>query len=145
RSVTYLATAVADGDPALEKRIDQHRARRPDTWSTIEVGRDRGEALRQTRGPLLFDAIGPWVAGLMPAEPDTSALLDALRSRDGDTVVVSEEVGLAVHPPTEIARRFGDTIASLNQEIAAISDEVRLVIAGRTLLLPSEPPAIGDR
>jgi adenosyl cobinamide kinase/adenosyl cobinamide phosphate guanylyltransferase len=50
-------------------------------------------------------------------------------------VVVSEEVGLGVHPATEDGRRFRDALGTLNQAVAAVADEVLLVVAGRILRL----------
>ena len=65
-------------------------------------------------------------------------LLDALRRRSGLTVIVSEEVGLSVHPTTELGRRFVDAMGDLNQAVASLAHDVALVVAGRTLWLPAE-------
>ena len=46
-------------------------------------------------------------------------------------MVVSEEVGLGVHPSTELGRRFRDALGDVNQAVAAVADEVLLVVAGR--------------
>lgn len=139
--VTYVATARPDGDPALDARIATHRLRRPPTWRTIEAGDDLPGRLRTLQGPVLLDAVGPWVAGLWPDDPDVDGLVRALIERDGDTVVVSEEIGLAIHPETEAGRRFVDLLGTINQAISAVADDVRLVIAGRVLPLP---PPEGD-
>src|SRR5205823_3888975 len=56
------------------------------------------------------------------------------------TVVVSEEVGLGVHPATEDGRRFRDALGALNQAVAAVADEVLFVVAGR--ILPLGPPGV---
>jgi len=64
-------------------------------------------------------------------------LCDACRNRDGDTVVVAEEVGLAVHPPTDVGRRFVDAIGECNRRLATIADRVLLVVAGRAIELES--------
>src|SRR3712207_9219476 len=64
-----------------------------------------------------------------------SDLCRALTDRGGDTVVVSEEVGLGVHPPTSAGRRFSDALGALNQSVAAVADRVLLVVAGRVLAL----------
>ena len=58
---------------------------------------------------------------------DVEALCSALADRSGDTVVVSEEVGLSVHPSTEEGRRFfRDALGTLNQAVAAQADDVLL-------------------
>ena len=83
-----------------------------------------------------------FVSELFGAAPgmvvDAGALCAALTGRAADTVVVSEEVGLGVHPATEDGRRFRDALGTLNQSVAAVADEVLFVVAGRTLRL--DPP-----
>ena len=135
--VTYLATGVAT-DEDMAGRIAAHRARRPSGWSTVEAPRDLPGALRALDGTVLLDALGTWVAGAGPDFVDDDAvdgLCRALAERPGDTVVVSDEVGLGVHPSSEVGRRFRDVLGEVNQRVAAVADEVLLVIAGRVLPL----------
>ena len=139
--VTYMATLNVGDDADLAARVERHRARRPAGWRTIEVGRDLPEVLSGTEGSVLVDSLGPWVARSRSLEADVAALCSALQERRGDAVVVSEEVGLSVHPSTEVGRRFQDALGTLNQAVAACADEVVLVVAGRTLALV--PPARG--
>jgi adenosyl cobinamide kinase/adenosyl cobinamide phosphate guanylyltransferase len=133
--VSYVATSCVDGDADLAARVDEHRARRPPSWSTIEAGPDVPEVLRATRGTVVLDALGPWVAAAPDFDVDTGELHDALAGREGDTVVVSEEVGLGVHPSTAAGQQFRDALGELNQAVAAVADEVLLVVAGRVLRL----------
>lgn len=133
----YVATAVAT-DPDMAARIQRHRDRRGDAWTTVEPGADEStvlEVLRSTAEPLLLESLGTWLAGTPTMRIDTGTLLDVLRSRAAPTVVVSEEVGLGVHPPSEAGRRFRDALGELNRSVAEIADEVLLVVAGRTLSL----------
>jgi adenosyl cobinamide kinase/adenosyl cobinamide phosphate guanylyltransferase len=88
-----------------------------------------------TDGTVLLDALGPWVAGHDRFAVDVHALLDALSHRSGDTIVVSEEVGLGVHPSTEAGRQFRDALGDVNRAVADVADEVFLVVAGRVLPL----------
>ncbi len=139
--VTYLATLILGGDPDLATRIEAHRARRPAGWRTVEAGAELPAVLRSVPGPVLVDALGPWVAASPGMIVDAGALCAALTGRPADTVVVSEEVGLGVHPATEDGRRFRDALGTLNQAVAAVADEVLFVVAGR--ILPLGPP--GER
>ncbi|MDQ2650326.1 MAG: bifunctional adenosylcobinamide kinase/adenosylcobinamide-phosphate guanylyltransferase [Actinomycetota bacterium] len=135
--VTYVATAIVDvGDPDHVARIEAHQARRPADWSTIEVGTDLPGVLSDITGTVLVDSLGTWVtAGDDDRRPDLDGLVAALRSRRGDTIVVSEEVGLGVHPSSELGRRFRDVLGEVNVAVAEVADEVLLVVAGRVLPL----------
>jgi adenosyl cobinamide kinase/adenosyl cobinamide phosphate guanylyltransferase len=133
--VSYVATACVDGDADLAARVDEHRARRPESWTTIEAGPDVPDVLRGTPGTVVLDALGPWVATAPDFVVDGAELCDALAGRDGDTIVVSEEVGLGVHPSTAAGQRFRDALGEVNQAVAAVADEVVLVVAGRALRL----------
>jgi adenosyl cobinamide kinase/adenosyl cobinamide phosphate guanylyltransferase len=136
--VTYVATATVDVDDADHvARVEAHRARRDASWTTIESGADLPALLRSTTGTVLVDSLGTWVTGA-DLSPDLDALRAALRGRAGDTVVVSEEVGLGVHPSSELGRRFRDVLGDLNAAVAEVADEVLLVVAGR--VLPLERP-----
>ena len=101
---------VPGGDPDLAARIEAHRARRPAGWRTVEAGAELPAMLRSVPGPVLVDALGPWVAAAPGMIVDAGALCAALTGRAADTVVVSEEVGLGVHPATEDGRRFRDAL-----------------------------------
>lgn len=133
--VVYVATAeVSDDD--LAARVARHRARRPGSWSTVESGPDLVATIRSLPDrPALVDSLGTWVARCDGFAVDAGALVVALAARTSPTVVVSEEVGLGVHPETEVGRRWRDALGEVNQEVAAAADAVLLVVAGRTLQL----------
>ncbi len=160
--VTYLATAAApDGrsDPDWAQRIAAHRAGRPPGWKTAE-GADAADVLRNSSGAVLLDGIGTWLAGIMddcgawdpaageaggraggsagPAAAIDAAvdgLIAAWRQAPGRIVAVSDEVGSGVVPATRSGRLFRDRLGRLNQRLAAESEEVVLVVAGRILTM----------
>ena len=142
-TVTYVATAVPDpGDADHLARIAAHRTRRPADWVTVEcvAAADLAGHLWRLHGVALVDSLGSWVAlkpGFDVAE-ETADLLAAVAERDAPTVLVSDEVGLAVHPPSAAGRRYTEALGQLNQRVAAVADRVLLVVAGRVLELP--PP-----
>ncbi len=142
--VTYVATGAfptGAGDPLWDARVQAHRNRRPASWATMELGpgSDLGAATGKLAGTVLIDSLGSWVAGMDGFRVDHERLCADLRGRvdgAGDlTVVVSEEVGLGVHPPTTVGMAFADALGVVNQRLAAVSDEVLLVVAGRVLAL----------
>jgi adenosyl cobinamide kinase/adenosyl cobinamide phosphate guanylyltransferase len=136
-TVTYIATGTDDpNDEDMAARIDAHRRRRPPAWTTVEAGANLADAfLAQPGGTVLVDALGTWVAAHERLDPDIDTLVTALRSRNGDTVLVSDEVGLGVHPSTDVGRRFRDVLGAVNLAVADAADEVLFVIAGRVLPL----------
>lgn len=140
--VTYVATAEVT-DPDMAERVEVHRARRPGSWTTVEVGAERGllDVLGELTGTVVLDSLGTWVASFEGFAVDAEALARRLVERDGDTVVVSEEVGLGVHPGSEAGRAFRDALGVVNRRVAAVSDEALLVVAGRVLRLDEAPDA----
>jgi adenosylcobinamide kinase / adenosylcobinamide-phosphate guanylyltransferase len=133
--VTYVATLEVGDDADLAARVAEHRTRRPADWRTLQSGPDLPDVLRGLDGSVLVDSLGPWVATAPEGAVDARSLCAALQARRGDTVVVSEEVGLSVHPSSEAGRRFRDAMGQLNQAVADCADDVLLVVAGRTLRL----------
>jgi len=130
---TYIATAEAF-DAEMEARIAEHRARRDGAWETLDAPRDLPEALHRARPPVLVDCLTLWLSNLMLAEAAlgtaTEALEAALRARTGPVVLVSNEVGQGIVPATPLGRRFRDAQGVLNQRMAALADQVELVVAG---------------
>lgn len=139
RGVTYVATATVDPSDADHlARIALHRERRPGTWTTVECT-DPGalaDVLRGTDGTVLLDSLGTWVVSHDDLTADAGPLVEALRQRTGDTVVVSEEVGLAPHAPTQVGRRFADVLGEVNRVVSLAADHAVLVVAGRAIALP---------
>lgn len=133
--VTYIATGLDGGDADMAARIAAHKLRRPPSWSTAEVGSELIEAVGRVAGSLLIDSLGTWVAACDGLSADGLALAAALAGRVGDAVVVSDEVGLGVHPSTDVGRRFRDVLGDVNRAVADVADSVLLVVAGRTLEL----------
>jgi adenosyl cobinamide kinase/adenosyl cobinamide phosphate guanylyltransferase len=142
--VAYVATLSPDpSDADLGSRIASHRNRRPSHWTTVKAGADLPGLLRRAAGTVLVDSLGPWVAAHRPDDPELSRLTAALAARDGDTVVVSDEVGLSVHPSTGAGRTFRDDLGCANVAVADAADQVLLIVAGRVLKTePFDPSGV---
>jgi len=145
--VVFVATAERI-DADMDDRIDRHRAERPATWTTIEEPLDIAGALSalDADATVVVDCLTVWMANLLhhvgsqpEREQHVVALVEALRHRRGTTIVVTNEVGMGVHPETELGRQYRDELGRANQWVASVADEVLLCVAGRTLRL--DPPA----
>lgn len=136
-SVTYVATADVGNDLDLVDRIAAHRSRRPTHWVTIECGQNLIGVLTEITDVALVDSLGTWLARLPHMAADHRAFCDVLSGRSGDTIIVSDEVGLGVHPSSAEGRDFRDALGELNQAVALVADEVLFVVAGRVLKLPT--------
>ena len=131
----YIATAEARDDE-MAARVAAHRAHREAGWQTVGAPHAVPEALTQApaEAAVLVDCLTLWLTNVMlgsfDVENRTEKLEDALRAREGQTVLVSNEVGLGIVPGSELGRRFRDAQGILNQRMAALSDRVVLMVAG---------------
>ena len=146
--VTFIATA-RESDDEMRERIRRHRAERPLGWTTTEAPIEVPAAIATAPrdAVLIVDCLTLWVSNLLLAEggegadrswsPDerTDALLAALRARIRPVVVVTNEVGLGVVPPTTLARVYRDALGRVNQRVASIARRVVLMVAGLPLEL----------
>lgn len=143
--VVYIATAEA-ADDEMAARIEAHRARRPDTWRTVEAPQALTAALLEATAPgrlVIVDCLTLWLSNRLGADADIAgdqaALLAVLKDVPGEVVLVSNEVGQGIVPDNAMARTFRDAAGRLNQSVAAACERVTYVIAGQplTLKLPS--------
>jgi adenosyl cobinamide kinase/adenosyl cobinamide phosphate guanylyltransferase len=138
--ITYVATLQVGDDQDVSARVARHRQRRPAEWRTVEAGLDLAGVVRSLAGSMLLDSLGPWVAAHgEDGAVDSAELCRALTERTGDSVVVSEEVGLGVHPSSAAGRQFRDALGTINQDVAEVADQVLLIVAGRALPLHRAP------
>jgi adenosylcobinamide kinase/adenosylcobinamide-phosphate guanylyltransferase len=147
----YVATARGVDpavDPEWADRVALHRERRPAHWRTVEDADLPGvldAAPAAPTVPVLVDDLATWVTGLLddagwardaPSVTEGRERLVAAVARcEGHLVLVSAEVGLGVVPSTSAGRRFRDELGALNQALAAVCDEVWLLVAGLPLRL----------
>ncbi len=101
--------------------------------------------LAEPGGPVLVDCLTLWLTRILDRadawesgasiEPDTSALVAALRASTRDVVIVTNEVGQGVVPASAAGRRFRDEMGLLNAAVAAECDDVLWCVAGRVVRL----------
>ncbi len=135
----YLATLRVDpvDDDSLN-RVVSHRDRRGDRFVTREISApaELVSYLKKSDQPFLLDSIGNFVASSIFDNIDLdSELVKELSGKEQNFVVVSEEVGLSLHPESKIGRDFVDRMGVINQELAQALDYVYFVHAGIPVLL----------
>ncbi len=147
--VSYLAPGPRWADDAdWNTRIEAHRARRPAHWRTVE-NTDLAGALRALESAALVDCLGTWLTGRLDEQgawdeaagwqermsQEISSVVEAWQSCPYRLVGVTNEVGLGLVSEHRSGRVFADWLGRLNQRVAAVSDDVILVVAGRQLVL----------
>jgi adenosylcobinamide kinase / adenosylcobinamide-phosphate guanylyltransferase len=151
-AVSYVATAYpAELDDEWSERVRLHRQDRPEHWSTVETI-DLVPLLDADGEPLLIDCLTLWLTRVLDRHngwddeawattgekavgDEIDALLNAWRTTRRRVVAVTNEVGQGVVPATASGRRFRDLMGRLNADIAARTEDVRWVVAGRVTRL----------
>lgn len=157
RSAALIATAQA-WDDEMQERIAQHQADRQlhvPGLQTIEEPLLLAQAIATYSAPerlLIVDCLTLWLTNyLMPidvADADEAVglrarrsqlqtakqeLIAALQTAAGPVVLVSNEMGWGVMPMGRAVRAFADELGMLNQAVAAVCQQVLLVVAGHAV------------
>jgi len=149
-SVVFIATAKAS-DPEMELRIERHRKDRPVGWQTLEVPVDLDVAISSLQDPNQFavvDCLTIYLANVMSKaqgqesviKEHTERLCSALKQMKASIILVSNEVGSGVHASTPIGRFYCDLLGELNQRVAALADNVVMMVAGIPVLIKGTLP-----
>jgi adenosylcobinamide kinase/adenosylcobinamide-phosphate guanylyltransferase len=134
--VYYIAPALITNDKLWEERIIKHKNRRPKSWKTLEVKKDELiKALKEVQDTVIIDSLGSWLASYSNFEADIKGLIEALSLRTSHSVIVSDEVGLGVHPSYPSGMLFREKLGFLNMEVSKIAKKTWLIVAGRLLEL----------
>ncbi len=135
--VMFIATAEPFDDD-MRSRIARHRDDRPD-WPVVEAPLDLQGAI--TAAPsaalLIVDCLTVWVNNELHHNGvvDAGRVAAALTDRIGPSVVITNEVGLGVHPETELGRTYRDELGRVTPVVAAVATKTLLLVAGRALRL----------
>jgi len=164
--VTYVATARIDPtDAEMADRVARHRAQRPADWGTWEIwGAAATDLPRLVRSAgadrvLLIDSLGTWLAGhlldleglaehdapaaLRALETKTAPLGPALAEAKATIVLVAEETGWGLVPPSALGRIFRDHLGRLTKTFAQSADRVELIVAGYAIDLKAVGRPVG--
>jgi adenosylcobinamide kinase/adenosylcobinamide-phosphate guanylyltransferase len=146
----FVATAE-DVDADLRERIGRHRQARGADFATFEVPFELETTLRQLTGldVVVVDCLTVWLANLLVhgvQEPVIATRVDALAALllelPFHILIVTNEVGMGVHPETALGRTFRDVVGRAHQRLARVADEIYFAALGVILRLQPGPVAL---
>jgi adenosylcobinamide kinase/adenosylcobinamide-phosphate guanylyltransferase len=148
----FVATAHA-GDDEMRARIERHRRERAGAFDSVEAPLELAGALESLTGydAVVVDCVTHWLTNLLLAEHATEAILrrvevvvEVLRTAAFHTVLVTNEVGMSIHPETALGRAFVEVAGFANQRFARASDDVYFSVMGAVLPVrtSSRPPLL---
>lgn len=150
--VLYVATAKQI-DEEMKQRIEKHRERRPASWETFEGYKNLDVQLYDRIGnksAVLLDCITIMVTNLMLEEAfdwdalsrekveeieydiqhQIERLISLSKMSEVPFILVTNEVGLGIVPPSAMGRDFRDIAGRINQLLAKAADEVYFCVSG---------------
>jgi adenosylcobinamide kinase/adenosylcobinamide-phosphate guanylyltransferase len=146
----FVATARPyDGD--MEERIARHRTDRGETFDTVEEPVRIPEVVAAASGydVAVVDCITLWLSNLLvdgmgseAIERRVEDLAAALARAPCPVVLVTNEVGMGIHPETALGRTFRDLAGRAHQHLARAADEIHLAVLGVVVRLKPEPIAM---
>lgn len=153
--VVYIATAQPL-DQEMAQRVAKHRAERPANWKTLEIPRQVAQGYQESGlkpAVVLLDCLTLLVSNVILAGSSTEdidsdqalaavhseieALIETIHTDTAHWIIVSNEVGMGLVPPYPLGRVYRDALGIANQRLAAVADEVFLLVAG--IPLPLHP------
>lgn len=133
----YLATArVWDED--FKQRIKRHQQDRGEQWQTIEREKQLAGIFLEKGRTVVLDCVTLWLNNIFHDSGYNldKSLLDAKKDwdkfskKDLNLIVVSNELGMGIHPVEDSARKFTDLQGWMNQHIAKKAKHVYLMVSG---------------
>ena len=140
KNITYIALSDSMPDDInWQKKIIQHRKRRPTEWGLVETN-NLIHTLKCEKGPLLIDSIGGFIMENINKKDDEweqliCSLLDLLVMRIKTTLIVGEQVGWSLVSEYDIGNKYIERLGDLQKRITKISLENWLTLNGRAIKL----------
>ena len=149
----YIATATPF-DSEMKERIKLHQIERGDNFSTLEKYKNIAEEVTHNYNDynyILLDCITIMVNNIMfdsrgeewdnitneelfniekTVIKEIDDLINHFKNRNGQLVMVSNELGMGLVPEIALGRHFRDITGRVNQFIAKKADNVYLLVSG---------------
>ncbi|MCQ2238447.1 MAG: bifunctional adenosylcobinamide kinase/adenosylcobinamide-phosphate guanylyltransferase [Bacteroidaceae bacterium] len=134
----YVATAHI-WDDEFRQRVIRHQERRGPQWTNIEE--EMHLSRHEVEGRVvLVDCLTLWSTNFFflngeeqPVQQTVDAVcaeFDRFVSQDATFIFVTNEIGLGGTSASDVQRHFTDVLGWVNQHVAAVADEVILMVSG---------------
>ena len=144
--VLFVATAEPK-DVDMHQRVAEHRRTRPADWHTLEAPQNSARQIAAcpfAHDTLLLDCLTLLTSNILLTLPEAATqrqanaaalaeverLLAVYARSEATWLVVSNEVGMGVVPPTRLGLLYRDMLGRVNQRVAQAADEALLLVAG---------------
>ena len=144
--------ATAQGlDDEMNKRIAAHKAERAEAFTTVEAPVDLAAAVAGLPAVdvVVIDCMTLWLSNMLMAQASDQQihehlenLMQVITSRSWHVIVVTNEVGLGVVPPSALGRQFRDLAGRIHQRLVKQSDEIYFGALGAMLRLRPNPVSL---
>lgn len=132
----YLATSRI-WDANHKERIELHKAERDEQWENIEEEKNIS-TFDFTGRTVVLDCVTLWLTNYFTdtgfsvddSLKQAKAEFDKFIVREGELILITNEIGMGVHPPTDAGRKFADLQGWMNQYIAQKADQVFMMVSG---------------
>lgn len=135
----FVATAQAF-DPEMKIRIERHQKERSASFSTVEEPLYLSKSIDNLPpgSVAIIDCLTLWLNNLLFHFKDEETriaeqinlFIRSFKNSPANIIVITNETGWGIVPGNELSRQYIEKAGLLNQEIAAISDEVILMVSG---------------
>jgi len=144
KKVVFIATCLPC-DKDMSNRVALHKKNRPLSWPVFEEPKDIVSLIKLKKigsrfDIIIIDCLTLFVSNLLldgsknsVVEERISKMMKILKSIKARSIIVSNEVGLGVHPRTSLGRKFRDLAGRVNQIVAEKSDNVFFMVSGLPL------------
>lgn len=128
----YLATTEFV-DEEMQIRIQQHKQRRYETFTTVEIPLDIHGAIENSKGTVLIECTTMWINNMLFHKQTKEQIINhisAVLKLPNTIVFVHNDVGAGIIPDNALARAYVDISGTVSQMIASECDEVYHCVAG---------------
>jgi adenosylcobinamide kinase/adenosylcobinamide-phosphate guanylyltransferase len=148
---TFIATA-GPSDDEMVARIERHKRDREGKFTTIEepIALELAIESLEPCDVVVVDCLTIWLSNLLVRETPVDRILErvdalvrALERRRFHALLVTNEVGMSVHPPTSLGRAFVEVSGWAHQRLARAADEIHLAVLGTVVRIKPGSEAHG--